>query len=213
MRVKHRGRAGLSASCAPASRPQQPPCFAAGPASPCAWNVCVTRKAPLVTSDGEDDKQKVAGTVGAVSTSLGREGPLPPRREAAAVGRCAGVARFAWALVPTVWLPGWSQKSRLLGYQLSAPLGASWGQAEGLTLGGQHSALTRRRDRGRGTSFSLLHTAHLLCYGWLRQDRAWMSQKLPGDLVALLSQRPQLQKILRFLGVWVWLGHLVSRVV
>uniref|UniRef100_A0A8C9PLU0 Protein phosphatase 6 regulatory subunit 2 n=1 Tax=Spermophilus dauricus TaxID=99837 RepID=A0A8C9PLU0_SPEDA len=58
-----------------------------GPASPCAWNVCVTGKAPLVTSDGEDNEQKVAGTMGAVSTGPGREGFLPPRTEAAAVGR------------------------------------------------------------------------------------------------------------------------------
>uniref|UniRef100_A0A8D2H7G6 Protein phosphatase 6 regulatory subunit 2 n=1 Tax=Urocitellus parryii TaxID=9999 RepID=A0A8D2H7G6_UROPR len=63
------------------------PGTSSGPASPCAWNVCVTGKAPLVTSDGEDNKQKVAGTMGAVSTGPGREGFLPPRTEAAAVGR------------------------------------------------------------------------------------------------------------------------------
>ncbi|XP_077908441.1 serine/threonine-protein phosphatase 6 regulatory subunit 2 isoform X7 [Ictidomys tridecemlineatus] len=62
------------------------PGTSSGPASPCAWNVCVTGKAPLVTSDGEDE-QKVAGTMGTVSTGPGREGFLPPRTEAAAVGR------------------------------------------------------------------------------------------------------------------------------
>ncbi|XP_047403948.1 serine/threonine-protein phosphatase 6 regulatory subunit 2 isoform X9 [Sciurus carolinensis] len=63
------------------------PGTASGPTSPCAWNVCVTRKAPLVTSDGEDDKQKAAGTTGAASTGPGRQGPLPPRAEETAVGR------------------------------------------------------------------------------------------------------------------------------
>ncbi|KAM5173521.1 serine/threonine-protein phosphatase 6 regulatory subunit 2 isoform 3-T14 [Callospermophilus lateralis] len=80
------------------------PGTSSGPASPCAWNVCVTGKAPLVTSDGEDNEQKVARTMGAVSTGPGREGFLPPRTEAAAVGRakCANSTPLGPAcLVPS----------------------------------------------------------------------------------------------------------------
>ncbi|XP_008824689.2 serine/threonine-protein phosphatase 6 regulatory subunit 2-like [Nannospalax galili] len=71
-----------------------------GPTSPCAWNMCVTRKAPLVASDSsssggsdsEDDEK--AGTVEAVSTGHGEASRLS--RTEAAVGRCAGNANFAW---------------------------------------------------------------------------------------------------------------------
>ncbi|ELW49012.1 Serine/threonine-protein phosphatase 6 regulatory subunit 2 [Tupaia chinensis] len=66
-----------------------------GPASPCAWNVCVTRKAPLVASDSsssggsdsEEDEQKAASTLEAVSRGPGRETPLLPRTVEAVVGR------------------------------------------------------------------------------------------------------------------------------
>lgn len=64
------------------------------PASPCAWNVCIPRKAPLMASDssslgsgGEDKKQKAIGAVEATSTGPGWETSLLPRTEAAAVGR------------------------------------------------------------------------------------------------------------------------------
>uniref|UniRef100_A0A2K6KM77 Protein phosphatase 6 regulatory subunit 2 n=1 Tax=Rhinopithecus bieti TaxID=61621 RepID=A0A2K6KM77_RHIBE len=71
--------------------------FAVSPASPCAWNVCVTRKAPLlasnssssVGSDSEDDYQKAASAVDAVSRGPGREAPPLPTvaRTEEAVGR------------------------------------------------------------------------------------------------------------------------------
>ncbi|XP_077614198.1 serine/threonine-protein phosphatase 6 regulatory subunit 2 isoform X6 [Crocuta crocuta] len=57
-----------------------------GPASPCAWNACVTRKAPPAVSDSTEDEQKTAGGLEAVSTGPSREGPQPP----AAAPRCAG---------------------------------------------------------------------------------------------------------------------------
>ncbi|XP_024906781.1 serine/threonine-protein phosphatase 6 regulatory subunit 2 isoform X2 [Pteropus alecto] len=53
------------------------PCLAVGPASPCAWNVCVSRDTPLVASDSEEDEQK-AVTSEAVSTGPGQEVPLLP---------------------------------------------------------------------------------------------------------------------------------------
>ncbi|XP_063099757.1 serine/threonine-protein phosphatase 6 regulatory subunit 2 isoform X2 [Cavia porcellus] len=62
-----------------------------GPASPCAWNVCVARKAPLVASDSSssggsdsEDEEKAAGTAETVSSGPSREAPSPPRKEAAA---------------------------------------------------------------------------------------------------------------------------------
>ncbi|XP_072598390.1 serine/threonine-protein phosphatase 6 regulatory subunit 2 isoform X15 [Vulpes vulpes] len=48
----------------------------ARPASPCAWSVCVTRKAPLVASDSSEDK--TAGALEAVSMGPSREAPLLP---------------------------------------------------------------------------------------------------------------------------------------
>jgi len=57
-----------------------------GPASPCAWSACVTRKAPLVVSDHGEDEQKMAGALEAVSLGPSREAPLLP----ASVPRCAG---------------------------------------------------------------------------------------------------------------------------
>ncbi|XP_036093667.1 serine/threonine-protein phosphatase 6 regulatory subunit 2 isoform X3 [Rousettus aegyptiacus] len=56
---------------------RQGPERAFGPASPCAWNVCVSRDTPLVASDGEEDEQK-AVTSEAVSTGTGQEVPLLP---------------------------------------------------------------------------------------------------------------------------------------
>uniref|UniRef100_A0A5F9DQH5 Protein phosphatase 6 regulatory subunit 2 n=1 Tax=Oryctolagus cuniculus TaxID=9986 RepID=A0A5F9DQH5_RABIT len=76
---------------------------ACDPASPCAWNVCIPRKGPLMASDssssgssGEDKQQKAIGVVEAASTGPGWETSLLPRTEAAAVGRCAG----AWQARP-----------------------------------------------------------------------------------------------------------------
>uniref|UniRef100_A0A8C9K2Y7 Protein phosphatase 6 regulatory subunit 2 n=1 Tax=Panthera tigris altaica TaxID=74533 RepID=A0A8C9K2Y7_PANTA len=57
-----------------------------GPASPCAWNACVTRKAPPVVSDNTEDEQKMAGALETVSMGPSRETPLLP----ASVPRCAG---------------------------------------------------------------------------------------------------------------------------
>lgn len=61
-------------------------CLAAGPASPCAWNVCVSRNASLVASNSDEDKQKVAVTSEAVSMGPGREAPPLPT----SVPRCTG---------------------------------------------------------------------------------------------------------------------------
>lgn len=61
------------------------PCLAVGPASPCAWNVCVSRDTPLVASDSEEDEQK-AVTSEAVSTGPGQEVPLLPT----SIPRCTG---------------------------------------------------------------------------------------------------------------------------
>ncbi|XP_051016151.1 serine/threonine-protein phosphatase 6 regulatory subunit 2 isoform X2 [Acomys russatus] len=65
-----------------------------GPTSPCAWNVCVTRKAPLVASDSSssggsdsEDDEKAAGTVEAVCTGHGGKASPLPRTEEAAAGR------------------------------------------------------------------------------------------------------------------------------
>ncbi|KAL4676126.1 hypothetical protein H8959_010271 [Pygathrix nigripes] len=75
----------------------QGPEKAFSPASPCAWNVCVTRKAPLLASDSSssvgsdsgDDYQKAASAVDAVSRGPGREAPPLPTvaRTEEAVGR------------------------------------------------------------------------------------------------------------------------------
>ncbi|XP_012504247.1 PREDICTED: serine/threonine-protein phosphatase 6 regulatory subunit 2 isoform X2 [Propithecus coquereli] len=68
-----------------------------GPASPCAWNVCVTRKAPLVVSDSSssggsdsEDDEKAAGAMDTMSRGPSQEAPLLPtvaRMEEAVVGR------------------------------------------------------------------------------------------------------------------------------
>ncbi|XP_030886122.1 serine/threonine-protein phosphatase 6 regulatory subunit 2 isoform X7 [Leptonychotes weddellii] len=58
--------------------PKQGPERALGPASPCAWSACVTRKAPLVVSDHSEDEQKMAGALEAVSLGPSREAPLLP---------------------------------------------------------------------------------------------------------------------------------------
>ncbi|XP_029403864.1 serine/threonine-protein phosphatase 6 regulatory subunit 2 isoform X4 [Mus pahari] len=66
-----------------------------GPSSPCAWNVCVTRKAPLVASDSsssggsdsEDDEKAAAGAVEAVCTGHTGKASPPLRTAEAAVGR------------------------------------------------------------------------------------------------------------------------------
>ncbi|XP_023558236.1 serine/threonine-protein phosphatase 6 regulatory subunit 2 isoform X3 [Octodon degus] len=80
------------------SGPSPSPEKAFGPAPPCAWNVCVTRKAPLVASDSSssggsdsEDEEKLAATAEPVSSGLGREAPSPPRKQDT-VGRaeCAG---------------------------------------------------------------------------------------------------------------------------
>uniref|UniRef100_A0A2K5J5G6 Serine/threonine-protein phosphatase 6 regulatory subunit 2 n=1 Tax=Colobus angolensis palliatus TaxID=336983 RepID=A0A2K5J5G6_COLAP len=83
-------------SRAEGSRSQGPE-KAFSPASPCAWNVCVTRKAPLLASDSsssggsdsEDNYQKAASAVDAVSRGPGREAPPLPTvaRTEEAVGR------------------------------------------------------------------------------------------------------------------------------
>lgn len=62
------------------------PCLAVGPASPCAWNVCLSRDAPLVTSGSDEDEQKVAVASEAVSMGPGQEAPPLPTP----VPRCAG---------------------------------------------------------------------------------------------------------------------------
>nr|XP_045374304.1 serine/threonine-protein phosphatase 6 regulatory subunit 2 isoform X11 [Camelus bactrianus] len=49
-----------------------------GPAVPSAWNVYVTRKAPLVASSSHEDEQKVAGALEAVSVGPGHEAPQLP---------------------------------------------------------------------------------------------------------------------------------------
>ncbi|XP_016067177.1 PREDICTED: serine/threonine-protein phosphatase 6 regulatory subunit 2 isoform X2 [Miniopterus natalensis] len=49
-----------------------------GPASPCAWNVCVSRDTPLVASNSDEDQQKVAVASEAVSMGPGREAPPLP---------------------------------------------------------------------------------------------------------------------------------------
>ncbi|XP_012644989.2 serine/threonine-protein phosphatase 6 regulatory subunit 2 isoform X1 [Microcebus murinus] len=68
-----------------------------GPASPCAWNVCVTRKAPLVVSDSSssggsdsEDDEKAAGTMETMNRGPSQEAPLLPtvaRTEEAVVSR------------------------------------------------------------------------------------------------------------------------------
>lgn len=79
------------------------PSFAVGPTSPCTWNVCVTRKAPLVASDSSssggsdsEDDEKAAGTVEAVRTSHGGKAPPLPRTEEAATSRCERNGKLAW---------------------------------------------------------------------------------------------------------------------
>uniref|UniRef100_A0A8C2YUS0 Protein phosphatase 6 regulatory subunit 2 n=1 Tax=Chinchilla lanigera TaxID=34839 RepID=A0A8C2YUS0_CHILA len=69
-----------------------------GPASPCAWNVCVTRKAPPVASDSSssggsdsEDEEKAAGIAETVSSGPSLEAPSPPRKEdAAGRAECVG---------------------------------------------------------------------------------------------------------------------------
>ena len=70
-------------------RHQHPVPRPVGPASPCAWSVCVTRKAPLVASDSSEDK--TAGALEAVSMGPSREAPPLPT----SAPRCAewGVRR------------------------------------------------------------------------------------------------------------------------
>ncbi|KAM5334681.1 serine/threonine-protein phosphatase 6 regulatory subunit 2 isoform 2-T7 [Glossophaga mutica] len=51
---------------------------APGPAAPCAWSVCVSRDAPLVASDSNEDEQKVAVDSQAVSMGPSREAPPVP---------------------------------------------------------------------------------------------------------------------------------------
>ncbi|XP_049986374.1 serine/threonine-protein phosphatase 6 regulatory subunit 2 isoform X2 [Alexandromys fortis] len=65
-----------------------------GPTSPCTWNVCVTRKAPLVASDSSssggsdsEDDEKAAGAVEAMRTGHGGKAPPLPRTEEAAASR------------------------------------------------------------------------------------------------------------------------------
>ncbi|XP_020036868.2 serine/threonine-protein phosphatase 6 regulatory subunit 2 isoform X2 [Castor canadensis] len=83
-----------------------------GRTSPCAWNVCVTRKAPLVASDSSssggsdsEDDEKAAGAVEAVSTGHGPEAPRLPRTEEAAVGR----AKYADSMLPNPACPAPSE--------------------------------------------------------------------------------------------------------
>lgn len=72
---------------APLPSPVSPgPCLAVGSASPCAWNVCVSRDAPLVAS-GSDEDEQVAVTSEAVSMGPGQEAPPLPTP----VPRCAGL--------------------------------------------------------------------------------------------------------------------------
>ncbi|XP_054399880.2 serine/threonine-protein phosphatase 6 regulatory subunit 2 isoform X16 [Pongo abelii] len=83
-------------SHAEGSRSQGPE-KAFSPASPCAWNVCVTRKAPLLASDSsssggsgsKDGNQRAASAMDAVSRGPGREVPPLPTvaRTEEAVGR------------------------------------------------------------------------------------------------------------------------------
>lgn len=65
-----------------------------GPTSPCAWNVCVTRKAPLVASDSSssggsdsEDDEKAAGAVEALCAGHTGKASPPPRTAEAAAGR------------------------------------------------------------------------------------------------------------------------------
>uniref|UniRef100_A0A2I3NCV9 Protein phosphatase 6 regulatory subunit 2 n=1 Tax=Papio anubis TaxID=9555 RepID=A0A2I3NCV9_PAPAN len=93
-----RSRAEGSRSQGP-EKASQASSFAVSPASPCAWNVCVTRKAPLLASDSSssggsdsEDYQKAASAVDAVSRSSGREAPPRPtgaRTEAVGRAECA----------------------------------------------------------------------------------------------------------------------------
>lgn len=69
-----------------------------GPASPCAWSTCVTRKAPLV-SDSSEDEQKMAGALEAVSLGPSQEAPPLP----ASVPRCA---RWGGHRSPALCSPG-----------------------------------------------------------------------------------------------------------
>ncbi|XP_017360409.1 serine/threonine-protein phosphatase 6 regulatory subunit 2 isoform X2 [Cebus imitator] len=79
----------------------QGPEKASSPASPCAWNVCATRKAPLLASDSSssggsdsgDEDQKAATAVEAVSRGPGWEAPALPAvtrtEEAVSRAECA----------------------------------------------------------------------------------------------------------------------------
>lgn len=84
----HAGLGALSHACGPIYPHQTSlaPCLTVGPASPCAWNVCVASKASLVASNSDKDEQKVVGALEAVSIVPGREAsPLPT-----SAPRCAG---------------------------------------------------------------------------------------------------------------------------
>lgn len=79
------------------------PSFAVGPTSPCAWNVCVTRKAPLVASDSSssggsdsEEDEKAAGAVEAVCTGHGGKASPLPKTEEAVASRCEGNGNFVW---------------------------------------------------------------------------------------------------------------------
>ncbi|KAM4882015.1 serine/threonine-protein phosphatase 6 regulatory subunit 2 isoform 7-T12 [Thomomys bottae] len=83
--------------------PSAGPGKAFGPTSPCAWNVCISRKAPLGASDSSssggsdsEDEEKAAGSMETVNTSHGLEVPKLPRKEEATVGR----AKCADRLLP-----------------------------------------------------------------------------------------------------------------
>lgn len=73
-----------------------------GPATLCARNVCVTRKAPLGVSSSCEDQQKVAGALEAVSMGPAREAPLTPEpgpRAECATNMPPGLASLASAEV------------------------------------------------------------------------------------------------------------------
>ncbi|XP_047641829.1 serine/threonine-protein phosphatase 6 regulatory subunit 2 isoform X1 [Phacochoerus africanus] len=73
-----------------------------GPATLCARNVCVTRKAPLGVSGSCEDEQKVAGALEAVSMGPAREAPLTPEpgpRAECATNMPPGLASLASAEV------------------------------------------------------------------------------------------------------------------
>ncbi|XP_034841888.1 serine/threonine-protein phosphatase 6 regulatory subunit 2 isoform X7 [Mirounga leonina] len=80
--------------------PKQGPERALGPASPCAWSACVTRKAPLVVSDHGEDEQKMAGALEAVSLGPSREAPLLPASVPSKYGPCESKRAFPGLSAP-----------------------------------------------------------------------------------------------------------------